>query len=622
MKKLVLLLFFFLLFFFPRLVSAQNPDYVVESFSSEITIEQDTSLTVAETIKVNFLTQKHGIYRIIPKIYSSKGKTIDSKFNLVSITDDLGNSYDYDESNLRQSVKLKIGDPVSTISGIHYYVIKYKVDNVLLAYDGIPELYWNVTGSEWDTQILTSTAVVTSNYADIEKTACYAGEVGTKEENCNVRGDGKEAVFILDKPIGYGEDFTIVVGLSSDNQLIFPGFIEKASNFIFANWGYIFSIIPIGIVGLFWFKKGRDKRYLLDTTYYKPDDKASKTVSVFSRPHIPMVYSAIDGMTPAEVGTVVDERINIHDIISEIIELARLGYIKVVKIEKKGRFSKPDYAFVNLVNKASKEKKLKEHQKLILKEITKASYVTKGSKELEKLISKKDLKSMKIISQIGDNEFVLLSNLKNSFYKILPDIKKALYKNMKGEVFVGNPENTRIIWVIIFIVLTFVSLFASFVFVGMTYNFGPVVLTALFIVPGILLAISMPRRTAWGYSLYRQALGLREYLNIGKWRHEVNEKHLFLEEVLPLAISLGVIGKLAKDMAVLGIAPPSYFAGTSAVYLGRDLASFSKSALSTLMSTPSPSRHSGRSSWSGGSGFSGGGGSSGGGFGGGGGGSW
>ena len=135
----------------------------------------------------------------------------------------------------------------------------------------------------------------------------------------------------------------------------------------------------------------------------------------------------------------------------------------------------------------------------------------------------------------------------------------------------------------------------------------------------------MPKRTAWGYSLFRQVTGLRYFIDKGKWREEIAEKNLFFEEILPLAVALGVIDKLAKEMKDLGAIPPSYLNGFTASAFAFDLSRFSSSAAGSLVSSPKSS-WSGHSSWSGGSGFSGGGGSgsagSGGGFGGGGGGSW
>jgi uncharacterized membrane protein len=82
---------------------------------------------------------------------------------------------------------------------------------------------------------------------------------------------------------------------------------------------------------------------------------------------------------------------------------------------------------------------------------------------------------------------------------------------------------------------------------------------------------------------------------------------LFLEEILPLAISLGVVNQLTRDMTGLNLPPPSYMGNVAPSHFG----SFQSSMGSTLSSAPSSK----------GSGF-GGGGSSGGGGGGGGGGGW
>ena len=131
----------------------------------------------------------------------------------------------------------------------------------------------------------------------------------------------------------------------------------------------------------------------------------------------------------------------------------------------------------------------------------------------------------------------------------------------------------------------------------------------------------MPKRTPQGYAFFRQIVGLRWYLDKGKWREEIAEKNLFFEEILPLTICLGLVNKLSKEMAVLGVEPPSYFVGFNTRTFSSDFNHFCRQANSTFLSSPGGSWSS-RSSWSGGSGFSGGRGFSGGGFGGGGGRSW
>lgn len=595
MKKLFLSFFFFLSsFFFLAVLPAEaaavaSSEYTIEDFSSEITVNQDTSFTVEERISVYFSVPKHGIFRVIPIIYNSGGRTIRANLKVVSITDETGKDYRYEESRHRQSIELKIGDPQETIIGPHTYVIKYTISEVLLPYKDHEEVYWNVTGHEWDTMIKKSSAKVVSPFAPITKIACFSGPFGSKEEQCTGDFNSQEAVFTSSVSLNPGDDFTIVIALSKDNQLKFPGIIKRMVNFLTDNWGYLAAITPFLIIFAFWYKKGRDKKYFTDNIYYQPEEEKTETVPLFHRDYLPTVYSPLDNLTPAQAGTIIDEKVDIQDVVAEIVEMARLGYLHIKKTEKKGLIGKKtDYLFIK---KEKDENKLKDYQQYLL------------------------------LSLFAHSKEVSLSDLKNNFYKYLSEFKKKLYKNLVEEkIFVGNPETVRAKWLTIAIIMLlgdFVLLLSSFIsFAGSV----PLVLFFLFLVPTILMAKSMPRRTAWGYSLYCQIEGLQWYINKSKWREEIAEKHLFLEEILPLAISLGVVEKLAKEMADLGVKPPDYFEGAVAASFYSDWRGFYKNSTMALSSSPS-----GKSSWSGGSGFSGGGssgGSSGGGFGGGGGGSW
>lgn len=591
MKKLALFLCLFSFFLLTKDAGAAN-DYAIESFGSQIVIEKNTTLTITETVDVYFDTPKHGIFRIIPITYSARGKTIKAYFNLVSVTDESGTPHKYTTSRVGQSINIKIGDPDKTIAGAHTYVIKYSVGKVLLRYPTQEELYWNVTGSEWDTVIEKASAEVFTPHAKIMKVECFAGFLSSSEQNCESSFGDNQANFYSNTTLGSGRDFTIVMALNKNSELIFPGFLEKALGSIVDNWGYPVSLFPLALIFFFWLKKGRDKRFLTENIYYKPQDKITKTVSPFERKHLPFSYHPIQGITPAQVGTIIDEKVDIHDVVSEIVELARLGFIKIEKTTTKGFIrEKKDYIFTKL---EKDEKELKNFQ----------SYL------LEKFFNK------------ASGKTVMLSELKNHFYKNLGEFKKKLYENLSSEkIFAGNPEKVRLKWFLAFIVLFVIAEILTVYFAISTSNFGPVIASSLTFLPGILFARSMPRRTAWGYSLFRQIGGLRWYLKKGKWRHEIGEKNLFIEEILPLAVSLEVVKELARDMKDLELEPPRYFVGTSLQTFSTDINGFSTSTANNLMSAPG-GKWSGSSSWSGGSGFSGGGGSSGGGFGGGGGGSW
>ena len=558
-------------------------DWEVADFRSNLEIEKETSLLVTETINVNFSSEKHGIFRVIPIIYSGSGKTIRASFHLLSVTDEKGNLYEYVTSRLNQSIQIKIGDPERTITGPHLYVIKYRMGDVIKRYQDHDELYWNVTGSEWEVPLVASYAFVVSPWAKITKTTCFAGPVGAKSKNCQENFNDDLASFSTSLPVGQGSDFTIVVALDKQGELQFPSPLEMITKSILDNWGYFLIFPPSAVMFVLWFKRGRDQRFLAETVYYKPEDQKTKAVSFWERKYLPLAYTPIKGLTPAEIGVIIDERVDIRDVVSEIVELARLGFIEIKKEEKKGLFGKTDYTFVK---KEKETQALRSYQQYLL----------------EKLFSSAEAE-------------VRLSSLKNKFYQNLEEFKKKLYQNLAdNKIFDGNPEKTRIKWLVIFILTQALFSALAIVFSIQSFNFTPLVLGFVFAVPGAIFAYSMPRRTAWGYSLFRQAHGLRYFLEKGKWRYEIAEKNLFIEEILPWAISLGVVGQLAKDMEEFKMKPPDYVSGFIVSNFASDFSRFQTQAAGSF----SPS---GRSSWSGGSGFSGGG-SSGGGFGGGGGGSW
>lgn len=585
-------------------VRAADAGYTINNFASKITLEQDSSLTVIEKIEVNYAVEKHGIYRVIPYVYNHKKKIVRAKIKVVSVTNENGAPIPYTVENYKQSKKIKIGDANSLVSGAKSYVLTYNIKGVVLDYGNGPEIYWNVAGSEWEVPIPKVGAWVISPFGKIDKTECFGCASGWSEREANF--DGKQ-------------DLTVVLQIDKDNKLKMPGWFERNSGLLLTILAYLAALAPLIVMGQFWFRKGRDKKYLTDNIYYEPEDKTETDVSLFERPHLPLVYSPINGYSPAEIGTIVDEKVDTKDIVAEIVDLARLGYLKIKKLESSGIFGIKDIDYELTRTKKTTEK-LNVFQNNLLKDLFDAKNI-----EIEEGVEKASvgLKQIQkdLLKNIFDDERVTvdkikISDLKNHFYKHLNGLKKDLYTVLADRKLTdGNFDDVRKKWMGINGLLTIITFsFTSFYFARMMGNIGPMILSTVLAILSLFLAAKMPRKTAKGYSLHRQADGLKYYLQKGKWREEIAEKHLFLEEMLPLAISLGVVSKLVKDMEELKIEPPRYFQGMAYNTFVRDLSHFNSVAAGGMTSSPS-----GKGSWSGGSGFSGG---SGGGFGGGGGGSW
>ena len=298
-----------------------------------------------------------------------------------------------------------------------------------------------------------------------------------------------------------------------------------------------------------------------------------------------MVYEPLKALTPGEAGTLLDERVDNQDVVAEIIDLARKKYLGIERVENKG-FLKFGHDYL-LTKFKDGPGNLPSQQEYLMKHI---------------FNSKSEIK---------------LSELKGTFYTHMAKVKELLYEGLtERKMFTSKPMNALGIGVALAIFLDVAVFMATISTIIFLQSGWPVLVMIGSFVVSLIFAIKMPQKTAVGTNLSLQAKGLRETIRLGKWREEIKEKHLFIEEVLPFAIAFGVIGKLAKDMQKLNIEPPRYMSGgfghNTLAWTGF-MNDFSKSASSGLSYNPS-------SNSSGGSGFSGG--SSGGGGGGGGGGSW
>ena len=332
------------------------------------------------------------------------------------------------------------------------------------------------------------------------------------------------------------------------------------------NWILFIPVIVLGILLNLWYAKGKDPK---------------------GRGTIIAQFDAPDNLTPAEVGTVIDEKVQNKDISSEIINLAVRGYLKITRIEsKKLIFKSTDYQLDKL----------------------------KIEDGLDNDFDKKLVKGL-----FGSKDSVKLSDLKNKFYDDLAKIKKQLYKVVvKKGYFPRNPNKVRGVYAGVGIVLVFITFFVGPIFGG--FGIFSLLSSAVLI---IIFSFIMPVRTLKGVHAREHILGLKRYLSVAEkdrieFHNAPKKDPKQFEKLLPYAMVLGVEKKWAEQFKDIYSQQPGWYndptgAGFNSVVLANSLSSFSASANTTMVSRPS-------SASGGGSGFSGGGG--GGGFGGGGGGSW
>jgi uncharacterized membrane protein YgcG len=572
----------FLVLFLLLLVSLPGPargeDFTIRSFRADIEVLADSSLRIAETIEAVFHRPRHGLYRDIPFRYTDElGKKSATPIRVVSVTDPSGAAWKYKSSRSGGFLRVRIGDADRFVEGRQVYVITYTVENGILPFPDHDELYWNVTGNDWPVPIesAAATATVGGEVRElITRTRCYTGTRGSREEACKVSAGGNRATFVSTREFRSGEGMTIVVGW--EKGVVRPASVWKTVFYSInlpENWVFAAPLFSLGFMLVRWHRKGRDPVTgdPLVVAYTPPEEAG--------RP-----------LLPAEIGALIDERLDPKDITASVVDLAVKRYLTIEERQSTGLvFHKSEYLLRKVKEPGAD---LPPFERLLMERLFR-----------------------------GTDPEVSVSDLKHAFYKNLDDLKNAAFESLERmKCFAANPSNVKKRYIFAGIAIMLGGgivgwLVKTFLGDELSRAAIAVVLSGLAV---ILFAPIMPVKTLKGVKALGRIKGFEEFLlRAEKDRLErMNDKNLF-EKYLPYAIALDVSDRWAKAFEGIYQEPPGWYVSRGGIDTFRPSA-FHHS-LDSALSTMSSAMHS--SPRSSGSGFSGGG-SSGGGGGGGGGGSW
>lgn len=555
-------------------------DFTINTFHADIVVHGDSSIMVKEIIKVEFHRSKHGIYREIPfKYIDERGDTLRTPIKVLSVTDNSGREWNYRVTKKGNVIYIRIGDPKKYVSGHQAYAITYRVENAILFFDDHDELYWNVTGNYWWAPIQESSAHVTLARDEISESlwaACYTGSYSSRESDCDFEAYKNSAEFYTLRRLNTKEGFTIAFGW--DKGLVSPP--SEWKKFLWTinlreNWVFSLPMLSLIVMVWLWRSRGRDPKVRgAVTVMYEPPKHGDK----------PLI--------PAEVGTLVDERVDSRDITSTIVGLAVKGYIKIEETKEKGLITDSTDYYLAQIKEPDKE--LNQFERMIMEYIFPDSVPGR-----------------------------LVSELKNKFYTHLPLLQDTLYEELvKKKYFLRSPQKIRRFYVSAGIIVAVVGFFLALVLASSSMGKGVLagILSAL---PVFAFSRAMPAKTRKGSFAYTRILGFQEFMERAeKDRLErMGDRDLF-SKFLPYAIALDVVDNWARAFEGIYQDIPSWYVSSrgfrtfSPSLFSRSISSVTSTMSSAMFSAPRSSGVGG-----GGGGFSGGG-FSGGGFGGGGGGSW
>ena len=621
------------------LASAAVPSQALEritDFHSRILINEDSSLSVTETIKVRVenIDIKRGIIRHFPIRYkNAQGRNFTVGFNVTGASLD-GRATPFTISEEGAYANVRLGDPNRIIPpGLHTFVINYKTIYQVGFFDEFDELYWNVTGNGWSWPIQHASCAVSlpAKYSGekFRSVEWYTGSYGEKGDPADAKRTGENRVETT-RSLARGEGLTVVYtwkkGLVSQPPSPFG---NELAQHIIAAAAFILSCV--------W-------------SFFSAGKLKKETAPAI----IPRFYPPRDA-SPAFVRSVKDSIFDSISFSSNLIDLAVKGMIKIEEKESGGIFGlgKSKTFFLRREKKDESAAELTRDEKTIL-----SMLFPGGAEDEEFSVDKYHGKEIARANNAVRGEISIMShgltrdNLGLLFTgaliilagaaAVLPftgqswDISAAAALLGCGVILLSvirkvKPADTfsaKARGVAASVLPAALAAFIAFVMYG--ESSGPLMTVMPFIGAGAAIAALRPlsvRRTKHGSELHSEIEGLYMYITAAeKERMEMfnapDDTPEVYERLLPYAVAMGAAKTWGDRFAkVLEKANynPEWYDGPAPVFMftrGDFLGSFANSVSSSITAgMPKPEFSPTISSGSGGGGFSGGGGGGGGGSG-------
>jgi uncharacterized membrane protein YgcG len=550
----------------------------IESFDADILVNGDGTIRVTEIIRPRFVGSWNGIYRSIPIEYRTpQGFNYTLFLDILTVTDDAGKPLKYELSRERHYRKVKVWVPGAT-NATRTVVLRYQVRNGLKFFEEHDELYWNVTGDEWQVPIQAATARIElpPGVTGLRAVA-FTGVYGSREQAARVELGVSDVTVRMLRRLDFREGLTVAVGW--DPGVVHrPGPMAQFALFLRSNWMFLLPLGVLVVMVCLWYARGRDPR---------------------RRPIAPQ-YEPPEGLTPAELGTLVDNSPDMRDITATLVDLAVRGYLQIEEHEEKallGLRTTREYRF-SIRKSASDWSELQPHEQALLDALFAG----------------------------GVRRSVSSSTLEHSFYVHLPRIRDRIFSRLlERRYYPQRPDKVKQRYVLVGILVGFL-VGGGEVLAGsyLGQSLLPAALSAVLSAACTIgFGLVMPARTVRGTRTLEGVLGFEEFLSRveGERLQRMAKTPEMFEKYLPYAMALGVEKNWARAFEGIYRQPSDWYVGGDphAFHPRAFVSSLGQMSDQTASAMTSGPRSSGGSGFDGG-GSGGGGGSSGGGMGGGGGG--
>lgn len=286
MKQRLLLLLIALLLTAPLFAQSDDSDETerILAFDSHVTVGDDGSMLVRETIKVHSTGERmqHGIFRWFPTAQQSTlGMRRTESFEIVAVERD-GQPEAHHSEEDRDAVVVYFGSSDYLLPpGDHTYVFTYRTGRQLRFFPDHDELYWNATGHHWKfpIDVATTTVVFPERVRNlITALDAYTGYEGEKNRDYSVTRDRESDPVFRAEKLQPSQGITIVVSFPK-GLLREPTKAEQRRQFVADNRAIAVGVTGLALALLYytlaWMMVGRDPKAGTIVPLYEPQDNLS-----------------------------------------------------------------------------------------------------------------------------------------------------------------------------------------------------------------------------------------------------------------------------------------------------------------------------------------------------------
>jgi len=487
----------------------------VQSCIIDAHLKADDTLDVKEQITIYFGEEGMlGLYRVIPTGYSTGQGTHKYQFKLLSLAFDQGPNV-FQEKVSDDAALIQIGDPNRKLANMRILTLHYLLRNVVDFTNGA-HLRWEAFGNSWPIPVdqfsLTLQTPFNAQTVPVNCSALIEKSGANLKLDCTKQSKG---LVVEAKHLSAGDIVLLNLDLPP-GSVMEPGFSRKLGWFLMDWWPAIFVplLIFAALTAVRW-TCGR----------------------IQEAPHLLADELALpENLSPAELGTLLDDRCDLLDITATLFDLAARGYLKIeeVKSDNFVSFSNRDYVFRRV--KAIDDPSLSEHEKVLL-----ALLFSPG--------------------ESAPADTARLSEIKSRFFEYHPRIESAVYKSLinKGQL-LRTPAEIRTSYIaggsglllagLMLTLLSETALFAS----GIGLIVGGIIT--------LLFAPTMPSRTILGCKSLRQTKKFRGFLltaNKDQIKALARGDGSLFGRFLPYALVMGAADRLADGLKDVIDCEPNWY---------------------------------------------------------------